>query len=136
MNIDDKNGMYMIQNTGSKIYTMSIKKPADFKLRVLENSLDGMKLKIDNVEIQTSLIGTFNAYNILSVTSIAKVLNLNEKNIYENLSLLKSPTGRFEIVTHKNVTAIIDYAHTPDALLNILNTIHSCLLYTSPSPRD
>ena len=115
----------MIQNTGSKIYTMSLKKPADFKLRVLENSLDGMKLKIDNVEIQTSLIGTFNAYNILSVTSIAKVLNLNEKNIYENLSLLKSPTGRFEIVTHKNVTAIIDYAHTPDALLNILNTIHS-----------
>ena len=64
VNIDDKNGMYMIQNTGSKIYTMSLKKPADFKLRVLENSLDGMKLKIDNVEIQTSLIGTFNAYNI------------------------------------------------------------------------
>ena len=125
VNIDDKNGMYMTQNTGSKIYTMSLKKPADFKLRVLENSLDGMKLKIDDVEIQTSLIGTFNAYNILSVTSIAKVLNLNEKNIYENLSLLKSPTGRFEIVTHKNITAIIDYAHTPDALLNILNTIHS-----------
>ena len=123
MNIDDKNGMYMIQNTGSKIYTMSIKKPADFKLRVLENSFDGMKLKIDNVEIQTSLIGTFNAYNILSVTSIAKVLNLNEKNIYENLSLLKSPSGRFEIVTNKNITAIIDYAHTPDALLN-LSLIH------------
>ena len=125
VNIDDKNGMYMTQNTGSKIYTMSLKKPADFKLRVLENSLDGMKLKIDNVEIQTSLIGTFNAYNILSVTSIARVLNLNEKNIYENLSLLKSPTGRFEIVAHKKITAIIDYAHTPDALLNILNTIHS-----------
>ena len=125
VNIDDKNGMYMTQNTRSRTYTMSLKKPADFKLRVLENSFEGMKLKIDNIEIQTSLIGNFNAYNILSVTSIAKLLNLNEKNIYENLTLLKSPNGRFEIITKKNITAIVDYAHTPDALLNILSTIHS-----------
>ena len=125
VNIDDKNGTYMTQNTRSRTYTMSLKKPADFKLRVLENSFEGMKLKIDNIEIQTSLIGNFNAYNILSVTSIAKLLNLNEKNIYENLTLLKSPNGRFEIITKKNITAIVDYAHTPDALLNILNTIHS-----------
>jgi len=125
VNIDDKNGMYMTQNTLSRTYTMSLKKPADFKLRVLENSFEGMKLKIDNIEIQTSLIGNFNAYNILSVISIAKLLNLNEKNIYENLTLLKSPNGRFEIITKKNITAIVDYAHTPDALLNILNTIHS-----------
>ena len=125
VNIDDKNGTYMTQNTRSRTYTMSLKKPADFKLRVLENSFEGMKLKIDNIEIQTSLIGNFNAYNILSVTSIAKLLNLNKKNIYENLTLLKSPNGRFEIITKKNITAIVDYAHTPDALLNILNTIHS-----------
>ena len=124
VNIDDKNGTYMIQNTGSKTYTMSMKKPADFKLHVLENSLYGMKLKIDNTEIQTSIIGNFNAYNILAVVSIAKLLNLNENEIYKNLSLLKSPTGRFEIIESKNITAIVDYAHTPDALLNVLNTIN------------
>ena len=124
VNIDDKNGVYMIQNTGSKTYTMSMKKPADFRLRVLENSINGMKLKIDNKEIQTSIIGNFNAYNILAVVSIAKVLNLDEKKIYKNLTLLKPPTGRFEIIASKNITAIIDYAHTPDALLNVLNTIN------------
>ena len=83
-----------------------------------------MKLKIDNTEIQTSIIGNFNAYNLLAVISIAKLLNLNEKNIYRNITLLKTPSGRFEIISHKNITAIVDYAHTPDALLNVLNTIN------------
>ena len=69
MNIDDKNGIYMTQNTASKTYTMSMKKPADFTLRVLENTINGMKLKIDNTEIQTSIIGNFNAYNLLAVVS-------------------------------------------------------------------
>ena len=125
VNIDDKNGMYMIQNTVSETYTMSTKKPADFKLRVIENSFEGMTLKLDNKEIQTSLIGNFNAYNILSVVSIAKLLDLNEKNIYRNLTLLQPPNGRFEIIRNKRVTVIIDYAHTPDALLNVLNTINN-----------
>ena len=124
VNIDDKNGIYMTQNTASKTYTMSMKKPADFTLRVLENTINGMKLKIDNTEIQTSIIGNFNAYNLLAVISIAKLLNLNEKNIYRNITLLKTPSGRFEIISHKNITAIVDYAHTPDALLNVLNTIN------------
>ena len=124
VNIDDKNGIYMTQNTASKTYTMSMKKPADFTLRVLENTINGMKLKIDNTEIQTSIIGNFNAYNLLAVASIAKLLNLNEKNIYQKISLLKPPSGRFEIISHKNITAIVDYAHTPDALLNVLNTIN------------
>ena len=124
VNIDDKNGIYMTQNTASKTYTMSMKKPADFKLRVLENTINGMKLKIDNTEIQTSIIGNFNAYNLLAVVSIAKLLNLNEKNIYRNITLLKPPSGRFEVISHKNITAIVDYAHTPDALLNVLNTIN------------
>ena len=124
VNIDDKNGIYMTQNTASKTYTMSMKKPADFTLRVLENSINGMKLKIDNTEIQTSIIGNFNAYNLLAVVSIAKLLNLNEKNIYRNITLLKPPSGRFEIISNKNITAIVDYAHTPDALLNVLNTIN------------
>ena len=83
-----------------------------------------MKLKIDNTEIQTSIIGNFNAYNYLAVVSIAKLLNLNEKNIYPKISLLKPPSGRFEIISSKNITAIVDYAHTPDALLNVLNTIN------------
>ena len=124
VNIDDKNGIYMTQNTASKTYTMSMKKPADFTLRVLENTINGMKLKIDNTEIQTSIIGNFNAYNLLAVISIAKLLNLNEKNIYRNITLLKPPSGRFEIISNKNITAIVDYAHTPDALLNVLNTIN------------
>jgi len=124
VNIDDKNGIYITQNTASKTYTMSMKKPADFTLRVLENSISGMKLKIDNTEIQTSIIGNFNAYNLLAVVSIAKLLNLNEKNIYRNITLLKPPSGRFEIISNKNITAIVDYAHTPDALLNVLNTIN------------
>ena len=124
INIDDKNGIYMTQNTASKTYTMSMKKPADFTLRVLENTINGMKLKIDNIEIQTSIIGNFNAYNLLAVVSIAKLLNLNEKNIYPKISLLKPPSGRFEIISHKNITAIVDYTHTPDALLNVLNTIN------------
>tara|TARA_Y100001978_G_scaffold169812_1_gene158868 strand:- start:26 stop:982 length:957 start_codon:yes stop_codon:yes gene_type:complete len=124
VNIDDKNGIYITQNTASKTYTMSMKKPADFTLRVLENSINGMKLKIDNTEIQTSIIGNFNAYNLLAVVSIAKLLNLNEKNIYRNITLLKPPSGRFEIISNKNITAIVDYAHTPDALLNVLNTIN------------
>ena len=124
INIDDKNGIYMTQNTASKTYTMSMKKPADFTLRVLENTINGMKLKIDNIEIQTSIIGNFNAYNLLAVVSIAKLLNLNEKNIYRSITLLKPPPGRFEIISSKNITAIIDYAHTPDALLNVLSTIN------------
>ena len=124
VNIDDKNGIYMTQNTASKTYTMSMKKPADFTLRVLENTINGMKLKIDNTEIQTSIIGNFNAYNLLAVVSIAKLLNLNKKNIYRNITLLKPPSGRFEIISYKNITAIVDYAHTPDALLNVLNTIN------------
>ena len=124
VNIDDKNGIYMTQNTASKTHTMSMKKPADFTLRVLENTINGMKLKIDNTEIQTSIIGNFNAYNLLAVVSIAKLLNLNKKNIYRNITLLKPPSGRFEIISYKNITAIVDYAHTPDALLNVLNTIN------------
>ena len=124
VNIDDKNGIYMTQNTASKTYTMSMKKPADFTLRVLENTINGMKLKINNTEIQTSIIGNFNAYNLLAVVSIAKLLNLNEKNIYRSITLLKPPTGRFEIISSKNITAIVDYAHTPDALLNVLSTIN------------
>ena len=124
VNIDDKNGIYMTQNTASKTYTMSMKKPADFTLRVLENTINGMKLKIDNTEIQTSIIGNFNAYNLLAVVSIAKLLNLNEKNIYQSITLLKPPSGRFEIISSKNITVIVDYAHTPDALLNVLSTIN------------
>ena len=124
VNIDDKNGIYMTQNTASKTYTMSMKKPADFTLRVLENTINGMKLKINNTEIQTSIIGNFNAYNLLAVFSIAKLLNLNEKKIYQNINLLKPPSGRFEIISSKNITAIVDYAHTPDALLNVLSTIN------------
>ena len=97
-----------------------MKKPADFTLRVLENTINGMKLKIKNTEIQTSIIGNFNAYNLLAVFSIAKLLNLNEKNIYRSITLLKPPSGRFEIISSKNITAIVDYAHTPDALLNVM----------------
>ena len=123
INLDDKNANYIIQNTNSKVYTLSIKKDADYKLKIIENSFNGLIIKVDNELINTQLIGKFNAYNLLTVLSASTILNLDHKKILVGLSMLKNPDGRFDVIHINKIIGIIDYAHSPDALLNVLETI-------------
>ena len=123
INSDDKNSKYIIQNTKSKVHTYSISKNADFKLKVVENSFDGLVLKIEGIEVNTKLIGKFNAYNLLTVFSVSKILKINTEKILISMSLLKNPEGRFDVIIKNKIIGIVDYAHTPDALLNVLETI-------------
>ena len=123
INLDDKNANYIIQNTNSKVYTLSIKKDADYKLKIIENSFNGLIIKFDNELINTQLIGKFNAYNLLTVLSASTILNLDHKKILVGLSMLKNPDGRFDVIHINKIIGIIDYAHSPDALLNVLETI-------------
>ena len=124
-NIDDKNGPFMIQNTKSKCFTYSLGSGSNFSLKILEKDFNGMKVLINNKELWTKVTGKFNAYNILLVYSVAKILGISEESILECISSLNSPEGRFELV-NKNIDkiGIVDYAHTPDALKNVLNTIN------------
>jgi UDP-N-acetylmuramoyl-L-alanyl-D-glutamate--2,6-diaminopimelate ligase len=124
-NIDDKNGVFMLQNTKAKKYTFSIKKHADFNLKISENIFSGMLLKYDNHEFWTKLVGRFNALNILTVIAVSKILDLETISILKNISKMKNVNGRFQIFNSKKKTkVIIDYAHTPIALENVLNTIN------------
>jgi len=124
-NVDDKRGNVMLQNTKAKKYTYGLKNMADFKVKILENGLTGLLLKINNVELNTLLVGAFNAYNILAVYAVATLLQANEEEVLTKLSLLKAVEGRFEHLydVENNIVGIIDYAHTPDALKNVLETI-------------
>jgi len=123
INVDDKNANYIVQNTISKVYRLSLLKDADYKLKIIENSFTGLMIKVDNELINTQLIGKFNAYNLLTVLSASKLLNLESKKILVGLSMLKNPDGRFDVVKMNKIIGIVDYAHTPDALLNVLETI-------------
>lgn len=123
INVDDKNANYIVQNTISKVYRLSLLKDADYKLKIIENSFTGLMIKVDNELINTQLIGKFNAYNLLTVLSASKLLNLESKKILVGLSMLKNPDGRFDVVQMNKIIGIVDYAHTPDALLNVLETI-------------
>ncbi|MBL4662873.1 MAG: UDP-N-acetylmuramoyl-L-alanyl-D-glutamate--2,6-diaminopimelate ligase, partial [Flavobacteriaceae bacterium] len=126
VNIDDKNGPVMLQNTSAKKYTYALKTLADYKAQILENQFSGLLLKINNDELWVKLIGSFNAYNLLSIYATAQLLGLESIEILRHMSLLESVDGRFQYnVTPKNITAIIDYAHTPDALKNVLETINT-----------
>lgn len=126
VNEDDKNGLVMVQNTKAKKYTYALKTQADFKAQVLENQFSGLLLKINNNEIWSKLIGNFNAYNLLAIYGVASILELDELEILRIISELESVTGRFQHqISDKNITAIVDYAHTPDALKNVLETINS-----------
>lgn len=135
-NIDDKNGVVMLQNSASKRYSYALKSDADFRAKILENRFDGMLLSIDGKEVWTPLIGQFNAYNLLTVYSIARILGFDEDEILTHLSSLGKVDGRFQsFMTKTGIVAIIDYAHTPDALENVLDTIqtirnHSEKLFT------
>lgn len=124
INIDDKNAEVMVQNTKAKVVTYGIRSMADRKAKILENNLTGLILNIDGQEVITRLIGAFNAYNILSVYGAALELKEEKLQILTTLSNLPSPEGRFEFVkTSNNILGIVDYAHTPDALSNVLSTI-------------
>ncbi|WP_047247636.1 UDP-N-acetylmuramoyl-L-alanyl-D-glutamate--2,6-diaminopimelate ligase [Maribacter thermophilus] len=124
-NIDDKNGLVMLQNTKAKKYTYALKNYADYRAQILENQFDGQLLKIDDNELWSKLIGHFNAYNMLSIYAAADLLGLEKFEILRLLSELENVDGRFQYYVSKNrITAIVDYAHTPDALKNVLETIN------------
>lgn len=123
-NIDDKNGAVMLQNTKAKKLTYALKSYADYKAQILENQLSGLLLKINDNEVWVKLIGSFNAYNLLAIYGVAVELGIEKTEALRLLSELESVSGRFQfIVSDSKITAIVDYAHTPDALENVLKTI-------------
>jgi len=123
-NIDDKNGPVMLQNTIARKRTYALKTYADFKAQILESQLSGLLLKVNDNEVWVKLIGTFNAYNVLAIYGTAVELGMDSLEALRLLSDLESVSGRFQyIVSEGNITAIVDYAHTPDALENVLKTI-------------
>ena len=125
-NVDDKNGLVMLQNTVAKKYTYALKSYADYKAQILENQFGGLLLKINESEVWTRLIGNFNAYNVLAIYATAELLGLEKVEILRLISGLESVSGRFQyLISDEKITAIVDYAHTPDALKNVLETINS-----------
>lgn len=127
-NLDDKNGLVMTQNTRSKVYTYSLRSLSDFKGRILESHFDGMLLDINNRELFAQFIGKFNASNLLAVYGAALLLGEKAEDVLITLSTLQPVSGRFDAVrSPKGYTAIVDYAHTPDALVNVLDAIHGVL---------
>ena len=123
-NKDDKNGLIMLQNAIAKKITYSLKSNSDFKSRVIENHFDGMLMEIENIQFWVKLIGQFNAYNILASFAVAHLFGIPSDEIITSLSLLKPAEGRFEVFkSHKDVFVILDYAHTDDAMSNVLKTI-------------
>jgi UDP-N-acetylmuramoyl-L-alanyl-D-glutamate--2,6-diaminopimelate ligase len=124
-NADDKRGMVMLQNTSARKYFYSLKTMADFKGKILENSLSGLFMTVNDVEVHFTLIGEFNAYNLLAVYGAAVCLGKNKQEVLQVLSGLTGAEGRFDytISDQEHVVGIVDYAHTPDALLNVLATI-------------
>jgi UDP-N-acetylmuramoyl-L-alanyl-D-glutamate--2,6-diaminopimelate ligase len=124
-NVDDKNGTVMLQNTAARKFTYALKSYADFKAQILESQLSGLLLKVNDNEVWVKLIGTFNAYNVLAIYGTAVELGMDSLEALRLLSDLESVSGRFQyIVSEGNITAIVDYAHTPDALDNVLKTIN------------
>ena len=126
VNGDDKNGAVMLQNTKAEKKTYALKSFADFNAKILENQFGGLLLKINGDEVWTKLIGNFNAYNILAIYAAGELLGLEKQENLRLISELDSVSGRFQyVVSNKKITAIVDYAHTPDALKNVLETINA-----------
>jgi len=124
VNADDRNSKVMVQNTRAQVKTFALRSLADFRGRVLENSFSGLVMNIDNNEVHCKLVGSFNAYNMLGVYAAAVLLGEDKLDVLTALSNLSAVEGRFEyVISEKKITGIIDYAHTPDALKNVLNTI-------------
>jgi len=125
INRDDKNGSIMVQNTKAKVKNYSVRSASDFKAKIIESHFEGSMLNIDNVDVWTYFVGRFNAYNVLAVYASAIMLGFDKNDILTALSEMKPVEGRFETLRSQNgITAIVDYAHTPDALLNVLNAIN------------
>ena len=123
-NIDDRNGMVMVQNTKAEVVTYSVRSIADHTCRVMEQSFEGMLLKIDGIEAWSALIGLHNAYNLLAIYTTAVVLGAEPEEVLVAMSTLKPAPGRLENIRGpKDISVIIDYAHTPDALENVLKTL-------------
>ena len=123
-NKDDSNGLIMLQNTSAKKATYALKSIADFKCKIIENHLHGLLLNVDGQEVWVKLIGNFNAYNVLAVYATAVLLKQDKTNVLTALSVLNAVEGRFQqLKSTTGITGIIDYAHTPDALKNVLETI-------------
>ncbi len=127
-NADDRNGAIMLQNTKAVTYTYGLKKPADFKAKIIENSLSGLHLELDGEQVMARMIGEFNAYNLTAAYAVARLLQpgLQKAEILTVLSDLRGAEGRFDYINHPGkagCTAIVDYAHTPDALEKVLETV-------------
>jgi UDP-N-acetylmuramoyl-L-alanyl-D-glutamate--2,6-diaminopimelate ligase len=126
VNEDDSNGLVMVQNSNAIVRTFALKTVADYKVKIIENSFSGLVLTINQHELWTNLIGGFNAYNLLLVYAVAVELEQDEMEVLQCISKLKSVEGRFEqFISPTGVVAIVDYAHTPDALKNVLSTIQA-----------
>lgn len=124
VNADDKNGLYMVQNTKAKVYTYSLRKDADFRGKVVESRLDGTLLSLNGKEVEVRFTGKFNAYNLTAVYGASILTGFPQEEVLVNMSKLVPVAGRFQtFVSPSGITAIVDYAHTPDALVNVLDTI-------------
>ncbi|HUM66797.1 MAG TPA: cyanophycin synthetase, partial [Chitinophagaceae bacterium] len=124
-NADDKRGLVMLQNTGASKYLYSLKTLADFKGKIIENTLSGLVMTVNDQEVHFRLIGEFNAYNLLATYAVGVCMGEDKQELLRCLSILTGAEGRFDyLVSPKdNLIAIVDYAHTPDALINVLATI-------------
>ena len=125
VNVDDRNGNVMLQNTKASKHTYSLKNPSEFKAKIIDNSIIGLMLELDNKEMHTRLIGEFNAYNLTAVYAACMLLGFEKDETLTILSSLTPPEGRFDqlVSTNEKIIGIVDYAHTPDALKNVLQTI-------------
>ena len=123
-NMDDKNGKVMLQNCKANKHYYSLRNVADFKTRIIENNISGLQLSIDHTEVWAHFVGEFNAYNLTAIYGTTVLLGIDKMNALTTLSTLEPVDGRFQVVKGpKEITGIVDYAHTPDALQNVLNTI-------------
>ena len=123
VNVDDKNGRVMVQNTRAEVHTYGLQHAADFHCRLLENTFEGMHLSLNGQELWCRLVGRFNAYNLTAIYAAAVLCGTAESEALRLLSLLEAAPGRFQYVNGRGITGIVDYAHTPDALQNVIGTI-------------
>jgi len=126
VNIDDPNGEFMVQNTKANVLHYSLRRMADYKAKILSNTIEGLELEMNGIHAHLQLVGMFNAYNLLAVYAVADKMLENAENAIQTLSSLRNVEGRFDLVRgqEKKLTGIVDYAHTPDALENVLKAIN------------
>ena len=124
VNLDDRNGRIMVQNTAAHVYTYSLRQMADFRCRLIDSSFDGLHLQLDGSEVWCRLVGRFNAYNLTAIYGAAVLCGVERAEALRLLSALEPAAGRFTMVQGNGINAVVDYAHTPDALDNVISTIN------------